>query len=623
MKKSLNFILLGRDTTVGHWRFRGNLSDLSGEGNNLTGSEIVPDDYDSGYSENGTTVLVLSEPKFAYLSSGSASDFDMGMNDFDVKVIMRPKSGGSDVREGIIQKMSDAVPLSGWSLSLKDADNKVSFKVADGTNFQECVWSSNLTNGKWYRVTVTVNRTTDEAILYIDGSPFGSPVDISSVTGNISNAAQDLLVGKHPGLTTYYLEAEIDEVCVSKGEALTALAVADQDRGRFKEVSPYRERFLLNFLPLINHDNSDLLEFLIPFNTRYLDLQNLISDLGPLVSWAECPERFITHLASMTGFELIDIPFADENERRNFLKWILWIYRRKGNKAAGEKIISLLGFTSEWTEAFPDFVPFIANFHRSWQMSLIVTSQFFDDFSGNLSRWNILNLSSWWRITNQELRGTGDGSDNDLNGIVFDDTSSAYYFETKFEVVSGFANPTELGIFLRYVDSDNWLKFELQTDASGDDFLVLVANVGGAETQTVLGEITDLVVHETGEHTLWIWDDGDDHYTAGIDKITVAYKTHFTDAAALSRTKKGLWVNRNLTVSFDDVAAKVLDTGLVAKTFHPNFSDRSVQIELSGTPSHAASKENYLREIIPKYVPAGVEVDMPLPILYGGKIYME
>jgi len=234
-----------------------------------------------------------------------------------------------------------------------------------------------------------------------------------------------------------------------------------------------------------------------------------------------------------------------------------------------------------------------------------------------------LNLASWWRITSQKLRGTGDGSNNDLNGIVFSDTRSDYYFETKFEVVSGFANPTELGMFLRYVDSDNWLKFELQTDASGDDFLVLVAKVGGGETQTVLGEITDLVTHETGEHTLWIWDDGDDYYTAGIDQITVAYKNHFTDGASLARTKKGLWVNRSLTIAFDDVAVKTLDTGLVAKTFHPDFSDRTVQIELSGTPSHATSKENYLKEIIPRYLPAGVELDIPPSVLSGGKIYLE
>lgn len=623
MRKVLNFILPTRDTTIGHWRLRGNLSDLSGEGNNLAGSGIVSGDYGSGYSERGTTVLILSDSKFAYLSSGSASDFDMEMDDFDIEIIIRPKSGGSDVREGIIQKFNSQAPVSGWSLSFKDADNKVSFHLADGTNSQECVWSPSLTDGKWYRIVITVNRTTGQAILYINRSQFGSAVDISSITGNISSASQDLLIGKYPGLTTYYLEAEVDEICISKGGALTALAVADRGKGRFEEMSPYRGGFLLGFLPSINHDNSDLLEFLTPFNTRYLDLQNLISDLGPLTSWAECPDRFITHLASMTGFELIDMPFADENERRNFLKWVLWIYRRKGNKLAGQKIISLLGFTSEWTEAFPDFVPFIANFHRGWQMSLIVTSQFFDDFSGNLSLWTVLNLASWWRITNQELRGTGDGSDSDLNGIVFGDTSSAYYFETKFEVISGFANPTELGMFLRYVDSDNWLKLELQTDASGDDFLVLVAEVGGAETQIVLGETTDLVTHETDEHTLWIWDDGDNYYTAGIDKITVAYKTHFTDAAALSRTKKGLWVNRNLTVAFDDVAAKVLDTGLVAKTFHPNFSDRSVQIELDGTPSHAINKTNYLKEIIPRYLPAGVRMEIPPSVLYGGKIYGE
>jgi len=609
MKKVLNFTLRSRDTTVGHWRFRGNLSDISGKGNNLAESGIVPGDYGSGYSENGTTVLILSEPKFAYLSSGSASDFDMGMNDFDVVVIMRPKSGGSDIREGIIQKTNYATPLSGWSLSLKDADNKVSFKVADGSNSQECIWSPALTDGKCYRIVVTVNRTTDEAILYVNGSPSGSPVDISSVTGNISNAGQDLLIGKCPALTTYYLEAEIDEICIFKGEVLTADVIADQDRGRFEEISPYRERFLLNFLPLINHDNSDLLEFLIPFNTRYLDLQNSISDLGPLASWAECPERFITHLASMTGFELIDIPFADENERRNFLKWILWIYRRKGNELAGQKIISLLGFTSDWTEVFPDFVPFIANFHRLWQMSLIVTSQFFDDFSGNLSLWSILNPASWWRITSQKLRGTGDGSPNDLNGVVFADTSSVYYFETKFEVVSGFANPSEFGMFLRYKTSIDWLRLEVQTDGVGDDFLVLVALVNDVRTSTVIGEITDLVTHETGEHTLWIWDDGDDYYTAGIDDITVAYKHHFTAAAGMMRTNKGLWVNRNLTVAFDNVAVKVLDTGLMAKTFHPDFSNRKLQIDLSGTPSHAANKTNYLKEIIPRYLPAGVEVE--------------
>lgn len=374
MKKRIEYNLITRDSTVGHWRFKQNLSDESEKNNDLVSVGIEDSHYQKGYCEEGLTAVVFpSSAVYAKISSDDASDFDMGMDSFSIEVIFK----ASDTElTALIDKLVTA-PAQGWRFVAAGA---VTVQIGDGTNSVNIDSDVDVGDGGWHYCVCTIDRENNEGKIFVDGSQSGSTADISSVTGNISASTRDFKI------RTTQENVFVDEICISK-EVLTPAAITDRAKGRMVEVSDYQPEFLRRYLPSINHDNDDLLEFLVPFTTLYLELKRLGEELSNLVVWHECPEKYLSHIASMFDFELIDISFATEEERRNFLKNILWIYKRKGTISAIDKIISLLGITGSYVEEFSDWGIFKANLSRTYDKDLIDSERFVLQKTFDESSW--------------------------------------------------------------------------------------------------------------------------------------------------------------------------------------------------------------------------------------------
>lgn len=611
------YTLTTRDSTIGHWRFQNSLGDLSA-GNHILSGAIPAADYVSGYTENGLTALEFRGETFVKvaLPAASASDFDMGTDSFTLEVIV--KATGT-AWMGIIRKFFSGGGeggSTGWNLFIEGGKCKVD--VADGGDTLSTS-SASINDGYWHYLAAVVDRTAAQIHLYIDGvEDAASPFSIASRTGDFSSAGVDLQIGVE-------LTGTIDEICISK-EALSAQAVSSRASGRFVEVSVYNRRFLSDLLPRIHDGNPDLDSFLVPFNIILRENLVRISRFRDLIYWDRCPEKFLPHLASNFGFELIDIKYATETERRQLLKNVIEIYRKKGTLDSIRALIEPLGFSVSMTEVFYQWLTFICNHHRLWDRRLVSTTKLWSydrpitfesdwdgTFADNLQKWNPpLNLSSWWRLEDRLLVATGNGSDDDTNAILFNDTTAACRFEVDYTVDADhiFTAPAELGLYLRYEDTNNWLRLEYRLGTAGSQHLVLVHNDNGTETDFDLRTFpVSLIFPGSGNHRLWIWDDGADHYSAGIDDITLFYN-QLVDASGIARGKKGLWVNRAETVTFNSAKVTSHQRTEIAKLFDPAFSNRKLQVHLSGVPLYAENKKQYLLRVLPNYLPAGVELEL-------------
>jgi hypothetical protein len=601
MRKSLDYILNTRDNTVGHWRFGGDLLDESGGDHTL--SDVGSTPFNSGHTEEGDTTIAVdgTSSTGANIASAQATTFDMGSSDFSVEVWANLSNVATSGQ--LIKKVNGSV--AGWAASV-GSSRPVLF-VGDGSNQVTCNGVANLAADKWYHFAYVVDRVNDQARIYVNGVEDGnSPFDISSITGNISAASDDLEVGENcSGL--------IDEICVSK-EVLPPADVSFRAGGQLVDVSEYTPRFLTNFLPRIQHSPA-MEEFLLPTTSLYLDTREAAYELGMLTKWNRCPGHYLNLFASLSNFELIDSEFSTTDDRRKFIETVPWLYQRKGISEAAQELLDLLGFTYEWGEGYPDWVPFIKNFHRIWDNDLGTVSVFSDDFSGNLSKWNPPQPPGYWQITNGKLRGTDDGTSSDLNLIKFDDTETQYYMEMKFQVVGGSINSSRIGMYLKFIDENNWVRLVIFTTALFDvDTLVLEKKVDGTTTPVAVRDISNLITHETGEHTLWVYADTlKGLYTIGVDDLVAAHDFSFY-TNELPPTKKGLYLNLGLTIDFDDVVVKRLDKRLVAKLISSDFQDHVVSLRLLNQPSNYAAKKAYVQRVLPRYLPFYITLRWPQPV---------
>lgn len=600
MRRCLEYILPTKDSTIGHWRFGGDLADETAYAHDLIATGLNDADYAIGMTENGlTSQFFAATVAKAVLPALSATLFDMGTDNFTIEVIFRTTATSCH----LVSKYSYSEGIeAGYLLQVTSGKPRLRliFDIA-----KTLTGDTTVNDGRWHYLAASVNRTTSEARMFIDGvEDANSPMSISGYTGNLSNPAIDLVLG-------YQLNGSLDEVCISN-EALTITAITCRAAGRFVEISEYDPTFLPTFLPGIDKENDSLQTFLIPFATTERTLIAAAADIRDLGFWDRCPEAYLTHMASTLGFELIDAPFADETERRQLLKIAVTLYWEKGTLACIDRLITTLGFAYTATEVFAAGGPLVCNQHRMWDRSLVSTSSFFDDFSsGNLALWNCaLNISSWWRIESGELVATGNGSDDDTNAKLFDDDAAACLFAADYEPATPLTATSELGLYLRYQDADNWVRV-VYTYTSGPSQIISIGKkIAGAETTTAIIVLPiDADWYNSGPHSFWVWDDGADSYTIGMDSITLVAKYSFS-CTGIARGKKGLWVNRGRTIAFSRIAVDTHARADMAQLFDPDMTARTLQIELDNpVGEHTDSKREYLHRILPNYVPAGIEIE--------------
>ena len=197
--------------TVGHWRFKGNFLDISPSGSHMTTSGITAGDYTTGYTEPGTTSVVVDTPDYGVILAANASDLDMGASDFTIEFIAKVVE---DTANGIcLSKLSTSgysfyYLTTGWHLEVSDLSTT---RLVQATGFFD--------DDTYHYIAFVVDRSgEDELRAYIDGS-FVNATDMSAVTGDISASGADFdFECSESGITW-------DEICITK-RTLTAAEIA-------------------------------------------------------------------------------------------------------------------------------------------------------------------------------------------------------------------------------------------------------------------------------------------------------------------------------------------------------------------------------------------------------------
>lgn len=218
-------------STMGWWRFNGNIQDDSGNDNHMYEYQVEDFDFVVGNNEQGKTALVMYDDvgyAYGYITSGLAGDFDMGMSDFTVEVTLLMPTGG--VTSKLVQKGS-GTPFKGYFLRANAAGAISVFGailLGDGVNQITNIVGTgkDVGDGIWHYCVLVVDRGNDKAKVYIDGVQYGGDYDISSITGNISDPTQPLYIR-----SSAVTNITIDEVCISK-QALTASEIITRYAGK-------------------------------------------------------------------------------------------------------------------------------------------------------------------------------------------------------------------------------------------------------------------------------------------------------------------------------------------------------------------------------------------------------
>lgn len=600
MRKSRDLVFAKRDSTVGHWRFNESLADSSGNNRPFVGATITAADYREGISESGHTALIQNAAKQASIPAGSASAFDMGMNSFTIELIFLWKaSAGSPT---VIAKYGGA---GGYSIAL--FSGVLIAYVADTAGHIVSTMSTTAAPAnKWIYVALSVDRVANQMSLFIDGvRDAGSPVSIAAVTGNVNPSSDALVLG----FTGAPNEGLFDEVMICKGEALTAAAVADRYRGRYNQTHDSDPFFMLQFLPAINQRNADLQQFFRPFVDAYQELRGESGGIGALMNPVVAPNRLLDLIATNLGFELIPSAYASVAERRKMLRWVVWMTERKGTLAALAKLIELTGFTANIAEDYSQWIPFITNQQRLFGRRRFTVDAGSDDFSsGVLTAWDS-PAAGTWSVANRKLKGTGNGSDSAANALLRTIDKRDFYISTIFEVVSGFAVNREFGIYLEYASLNSWIRLELATNGSNVDQLIIRRNENGVITAIVLADVSD-VNHDVGRHSLWAYVNTDSGYFAvGVDGVCRAVVENAFVFAAERGTKKGLWVNDDLAVAFDEFTTETITWEYGARLIATNTNDKTIKVELVGTPPNSSERIEWLRRVVADFIPADIRLN--------------
>ena len=174
------------------------------QGLNYSNSKILDV---SGFGRHGTvssdfaTIWQTSAtPTYFLRLDGTNDDISYGnvlnvndTKDFAFEMWVRIKGADASLQEIFSKKTDDTDGSIGYRLE-RTAANKIEFKISDGTNTATVVTSASVLVDTWKKIGLYADRNGN-AQLFLNGVADGSAVDISGVTGDLTNAV-DLVVGK-------------------------------------------------------------------------------------------------------------------------------------------------------------------------------------------------------------------------------------------------------------------------------------------------------------------------------------------------------------------------------------------------------------------------------------------
>lgn len=149
-----------------------------------------------------------------YLTATNQAALDPGTGDFSLSLWLRRTSGESSLA-GVLDALSGGA-VSGFQLFYQ-ANNTLRLRLDDtlGNTVNADTAASQFSLNNWSNLIVTVDRTTDRARLYVDGTevaPIGG-VNIAALTGAIS-PDQNLYIGSFNG--TDAAKGQLDDVAFFK-----------------------------------------------------------------------------------------------------------------------------------------------------------------------------------------------------------------------------------------------------------------------------------------------------------------------------------------------------------------------------------------------------------------------
>lgn len=192
---------------VGFWKLdesSGNAEDAHTTEEDLTDNNTVGASSGQTIGSLTTTVRTFVRVNSEHFTASSTSVLDVGIDDFSICGWLRINSGSlGNVAEPVLCKRLNGNPSNaGWCVNFikKPVDNSIRtntthFGFSDGTN--EVNFLQVLTgfdHDQWFHFILTVDRTANEAKLYINNSLI-STLDISAVTGSMGNS-ETAVMGK-------------------------------------------------------------------------------------------------------------------------------------------------------------------------------------------------------------------------------------------------------------------------------------------------------------------------------------------------------------------------------------------------------------------------------------------
>jgi len=229
-------------TTVGHWKFDESLADSSGGGHTLSVVDILAGaTYDYGVCNHNKTCFVFDEDGLLEVAAVNADALDMDISNFSLETIFATspvsettyllRKTGDNPSPAPSPEPSPSPVVAGYSVSITTA-GKIDVCLGDGSvEVEGSGYGLDLDDGSFHYLVVTVDRTLDLLKVYIDGVQVGSSLDISAITGAITNAIEPFQIGgENLSNDPKSIIGLVDEVCVSK-QLLTAALITSRHAG--------------------------------------------------------------------------------------------------------------------------------------------------------------------------------------------------------------------------------------------------------------------------------------------------------------------------------------------------------------------------------------------------------
>jgi len=163
---------------------------------------------------NGTTSKVVVGP-----------DYDLGDGDATLEAWVKWSTNANSDYIAHKRASWDTVGDAGFSLVVNSSD-QVRLFISDGSAKAaiNVGIAGALDDDLWHHVAVVIDRANDEAQAYVNGEPYLTTVDISGITGAISDQDEDLVLGAASSGSSNFWDGTLDEFRIW-ASALTAAEI--------------------------------------------------------------------------------------------------------------------------------------------------------------------------------------------------------------------------------------------------------------------------------------------------------------------------------------------------------------------------------------------------------------